>query len=103
MKAPDNYRGENYKVWGCVSQFDAATGPDTFRAQASYQMEKNWYSNGSNAVFMGAATQLADFAKNDVVQMNVVVFGSYVYVTQNGGSTTVPSFMVWDIERVGSC
>jgi len=103
VKAPDNYKGDEDKVWGCISQFDANTGPDQFLARASYRMEKNWNSNGSVAVFMGDATQLADFGVHDIVQMNVFVFGSYTYPTKNGGTATVPAFMVGDIEKVGSC
>ena len=49
VKAPDTYLGKAYKVWGCISQFDAATGADSFRAQASYRNETYWYSDGVNA------------------------------------------------------
>ncbi len=105
VKAPDNYLGNTYKVWGCISQFDAATGDDTFRAQASYRnlAEAYWYLDGVNAVFTGDATQLADYVETDVVQMNVIGLGSYTYATQIGGSTTVPLFEVNTIKRIGSC
>jgi hypothetical protein len=39
VKAPDNYIGDTYKLWGCITQFDAATGIDSFRAEASYRNE----------------------------------------------------------------
>jgi hypothetical protein len=103
VKAPDNYMGKAYKVWACISQFDAATGTDSFRAQASYRQESYWYTNGSNAVFTGDESQLADYVESDMVVMNVLSLGSLKYGTQIGGSTTAPAFMVVDITRKGSC
>jgi hypothetical protein len=103
VKAPDNYLANTYKIWACITQFDAATGPDTFRGQASYQKLTYWYTDGANAVFTGDATELADFVTDDIVQMNVVSLGSLSYDTQLGGSTTVPAFDVISITRMGSC
>ncbi|HEY8867784.1 MAG TPA: Ig-like domain-containing protein, partial [Candidatus Limnocylindrales bacterium] len=102
-KAPDSYIAKGYKVWGCITQFDAATGLGMFRAQASYRDETYWYTDGKNAFFSGDQTQLTDFVQNDVVVMNVVDLGSYTYDTQNGGSTTVPEFQIDKIQRKGSC
>jgi hypothetical protein len=105
VKSPDSYLGNGYKVWACITQFDAATGLDSFRGQASFRKESlyNWYSNASNAFFSGDATQLADFVSDDVVSMSVMSLGSFSYDTQNGGNTTVPLFQVVKIARVGSC
>ena len=103
VKSPDKYLGNAYKVWGCITQFDAATGSDTFRAQASYRQESYWFTGGSNAVFSGNETQLADFVQDDIVSMDVLSLGSLSYDTQLGGSTTVPAFMVVNITRNGSC
>jgi hypothetical protein len=103
VKDPDKYLGNAYQVWGCISQFDAATGNDSFRAQASYAKQAYWYSDGDNALFTGDADHLADFVADDVVRMNVVSLGSFSYDTQIGGSTTVPLFLVDAISRQGSC
>jgi len=104
VKAPDTYLGKAYKVWGCISQFDAATGADSFRAQASYRNETYWYSDGVNAFFTGDEAKLADFVAKDVVAMSVLSLGSYSYDTQNGGNTTVPMFQIVTIKRIsGSC
>jgi hypothetical protein len=103
VKAPDSYIGKTYKIWGCITQFDAATGLDTFRAQASYRNETYWYSDGVNAVFNGSEARLSDFVEDDLVQMNVEVLGSYSYDTSIGGSLTVPMFEVVKITRKGSC
>jgi hypothetical protein len=104
VKAPDNYTGKAYKVYGCITQFDAATGTEQFRAQASYQNEDYWYTNGANALFSGVESKLADYVEGDIVSMKVMSLGSYSYDTQNGGNTTVPLFMVVSIARLpGSC
>ncbi len=103
VKAPDNFIGKGYKVWACITQFDAATGLDSFRAQASYRKENYWYTNGVNSFFSGNEKQLDDYVEDDLVSMSVVSFGSYSYDTQNGGNTTAPIFEVVKIARKGSC
>ena len=103
VKAPDNYVGKGYKVWACITQFDAATGLGSFRGQASNAKEEFWFSDGSNAFFEGSEDGLADFVQNDIVAMDVVAEGSYSYDTQNGGNTTVPMFLVMKISRQGDC
>ena len=103
VKAPDTYLGKAYQVWGCITQFDAATGQGAFRAQAAYAKVAYWYTDGQNTFFTGDAAALAPFVANDVVAMNVISTGSYSYNTQSGGNTTVPSFQVDKITASGSC
>ena len=103
VKSPDTYLGKGYVLWGCITQFDAATGPDSFRAQASYKNQEWWYSDGVNAFFNGDEARLADFVADDIVYMKVVSLGSFSYDTQNGGNTTVPLFEVVSIKRKGGC
>ena len=103
VKAPDKYFGRTYQVWACISQFDAATGADTFRGQGSNKKRSYWYLDADNALFTGDEDQLSDFVQDDVVLMRVTVLGSFSYDTQNGGNTTVPSFEVDRISRKGSC
>lgn len=102
VKAPDKYLGKGYQLWGCVTQFDAATGTDTFRANASYRKEPDWYV-GDNAFFVGTEKMLGDVVTGDIVSMNAVGLGSFSYDTQAGGNTTVPLFRVTKIARKGSC
>ncbi|GAA1601952.1 hypothetical protein [Catellatospora bangladeshensis] len=40
-KNPDSYIGKTYVVYGVVTQFDAATGDDTFRADISHKNMTN--------------------------------------------------------------
>ncbi len=102
VKAPDNFLGQGLKVWACITQFDAATGEESFLGNASYKKLKYWYQ-GENSMFTGAANRLADFVEGDVVVMNTVGLGSFSYETQIGGNTTVPLFQVVKITRKGSC
>jgi hypothetical protein len=103
VKSPDRYEGKRYQVWACISQFDAATGPDTFRAEASNKREQYWFLDSTNALFTGDESRLDDFVEDDVVWMNVVGGGSFEYETTLGGSMTVPVFVVISIKRKGSC
>jgi hypothetical protein len=103
VKNPDAYLGKTYQVWACITQFDSATGPDTFRAQASNKKQEYWYSDADNALFSGDADRLSDFVQDDVVQMNVTSLGSFSYDTQIGGNTTVPLFSIDKISHKGSC
>lgn len=103
VKSPDAKAGNAYFVWACITQFDAATGPEGFLAQASNAKREYWYTDGDNAVFTGTAAQLADFVEHDVVAARVISNGSYSYDTQAGGNTTVPAFEVQAISAEGSC
>ena len=103
IKSPDRYIGKGYVVWACITQFDAATGDDSFRGEASNKNREYWFSDGENTYFSGDTDRLADFVTDDVVVMNVTSLGSYTYDTTLGGSTTVPWFYVDKITRKGSC
>lgn len=102
-KSPDKYLGKTYVLWACITQFDAATGTDSFRADASNKRREYWYE-GVNTMFTGTAAQLEDVVTDDIVLMNVKSLGSFSYDTQIGGNTTVPHFEVEKITRAkGSC
>jgi hypothetical protein len=80
---------------GDPDEFDAATGPDSFRGQGSNKKREYW--------FTGDEAGLADFVRDDVVVMNMVPLGFYSSDTQAGGNTTAPWFQVVKITRKGSC
>ena len=88
---------------GLHLQFDAATGPEDFLANASYRKETYWSLYGENADFTGKESKLSDFVEGDMVYMKVVSNGSLSYDTQAGGNTTVPTFDIVSISRKGSC
>jgi hypothetical protein len=103
VKTPDSYTGKTYQLWACITQFDAATGTDTFRAQASNTKQEYWYSDGENVLFNGDEDRLADFVEDDIVFMKVTSLGAFDYDTQIGGNTTAPLFMIDSISHKGSC
>ena len=103
VKSPDKHYGESYVVWACITQFDAATGDEVFRGEASNKNRAYWYLDGDNAIFTGTARQLRRFVKDDVVEMKANSLGSFTYDTQIGGESTVPMFYVHSIHRRGSC
>jgi hypothetical protein len=103
IKAPDDYLGKGYYVWACITQFDAATGTDTFRGDAAYKKLEYWSLDGENSFFVGEESRLEDFVADDIVYMKVTSLGSYTYDTSIGGSLTVPMFSVDSISRKGSC
>jgi hypothetical protein len=103
VKDPDAHLGETYQLWACISQFDAATGPDTFRGQASNKNEDFWYSDAVNAFFVGLPFDLADYVEDDVVFMDILAQGAFSYDNTSGGTTTAPIFGVVSISLKGSC
>ncbi|MBM2621062.1 hypothetical protein JIG36_36735 [Actinoplanes sp. LDG1-06] len=97
-KTPDDYIGKTYVVYGVVTQFDAATGPDGFRADADGVRHRDEYDYDTNSLFLGDAALLADLVEDDQFVAKVTVAGSYSYDTQIGGSTTAPQFYVASIQ-----
>ncbi|MEU8080731.1 hypothetical protein AB0B31_35395 [Catellatospora citrea] len=93
-KDPDSYIGKTYIVYGVVTQFDAATGEDTFRADISHKNMAHSYEYDTNTLLAGLTTQLKNVVEDDEFRANVTVMGSYSYDTQIGGSTTVPLLQV---------
>jgi hypothetical protein len=93
-KNPDSYVGKTYVVYGSVTQFDAATGDDTFRANIAHKNMAYSYEYDTNTLLNGSPTQLKSVVQDDEFRANVTVMGSFSYDTQIGGSTTVPQLRV---------
>ena len=103
LDAAERTVAKGYQVWACITQFDTATGRESFRAAASYRKEPSWSRLATNAYFNGTEKQLASISPGDVVQMNVVGLGAFAYPTTANGSTTLPTFYVAKVSRKGSC
>ena len=99
LKDPDANIGKVFKIWGEVSQFDSATGTDTFRAQISHQREQYWYTDGHSVILTGNASDLTDYIEDDVFLATIEVGGSTTYSNIMGGGNTVPTFTIHKIER----
>lgn len=104
VKDPDSFAGKAYRIYGVVTQFDAATGSNGFRADTGATKLKadDWYEFDQNSVLTGDESVLAEVVQDDLFQANVIVAGSYTYDTQIGGSTTVPAFEIQEISVYGS-
>lgn len=93
-KNPDSYVGDTYIVYGQVTQFDAATGVDTFRANVGARNMPYEFDYDTNTLMQGDAAKLRNLVGDDEFQAKVTVLGSFTYDTQIGGSTTVPLLRV---------
>lgn len=93
-KNPDAYSGKTYVVYGVVTQFDAATGDDGFRADVGHKNMAEDYEYQTNTVLTGQAAMLANLVEGDEFRANVSVLGSYSYDTQIGGNTVAPSLSI---------
>ena len=93
-KDPDSFIGKTYVVYGEVTQFDAATGTDTFRADTGpkkLRVSYGYVDYGQNTILTGKESRLKKLVEGDCFTAKVTVLGSYSYDTQAGGNTTVPS------------
>lgn len=103
VKDPDSHVGERFVVYGHVTQFDSATGTDTFLASTSSNRSGDWFDYDTNTLASSDdASLFKNVVEDDLVTMYVDVLGSFSYDTQIGGNTTVPHLAVNIIEVTGS-
>lgn len=101
-KNPDSFTGRKIVLYGVVTQADAATGTDIFRANtASEPMGASYNYDENTIVTAKDESVIADIVKGDFVTMYVEVKGSQSYDTQIGGSTTAPLVQVNVINVTG--
>lgn len=101
LKKPDNYIGEKYIIYGQVTQFDSATGDDTFRADTAHRNTMSYgFFDGENTVLSGSAKKLDDLVADDVFRASVTVLGYVDYDTQIGGEATVALLKVNSIKVI---
>jgi hypothetical protein len=98
---PDSAVGDTIVVFAEVTQFDAATGTDTFRANVGATRPAAEYELETNTILSGDEAVLNDVVAGDVLEVHAVVAGAVDYETQIGGSTTVPLLAVAQVENVG--
>ncbi|MET8467427.1 hypothetical protein [Micromonospora zamorensis] len=97
-KDPDGYLGKTYIVYGRVTQFDAATGTDSFRADVAHRRMAEDYDYETNTILNGSESDLDNLVEDDIFRANVTVLGSFSYDTQTGGETTVALLQVDSIK-----
>ena len=93
---PDSYIGQTFTVTGTVTQHDANTGADEFRADAGPADNPN-----TNTIFDGSndGSQVAPLQVGQNFTAAVSVEGSISYTTTLGGSTTAPELRVVSITQ----
>ena len=93
---PDSYTGQTFIVTGTVTQHDANTGADEFRADAGPADNPN-----TNTIFDGSndGSQVAVLQVGQNFTAEVSVEGSISYTTTLGGSTTAPELSVVSITQ----
>lgn len=104
-KDPDSYIGKTYLIYGEITQFDAATGTDTFRADTGpkkLRISYGYVDYDQNSFLQGVESKLKKLVEGDCFKAKVTVLGSFSYDTQAGGNTTVPLFQVDSISVYGS-
>jgi hypothetical protein len=104
-KDPDSYKGEAIIVYGEVTQFDATTGTDAFRADVDgvdHPPSYGYADFPTNTILGGEAETLSDIVEHDLFKAEVLVSGAYTYDTAMGGQTTVPLLRITRITRTGS-
>ncbi len=104
-KDPDSYIGKTYVVYGEITQFDSATGTDTFRADTGpkkLRISYGFVDYSQNTILSGSESKLKKLVEGDCFTAKVTVLGSYSYDTQIGGNTTVPLLQVDSISVYGS-
>ncbi|TCK26882.1 proline-rich domain-containing protein [Pseudonocardia endophytica] len=96
-KDPTAHIGESIVVYGTVTQFDAATGTDSFRANVDGVRQQNEYEYETNTFLTGDVSTLSDVVNGDTFRAEVVVGQPYTYTTTMGGQMTVPTLSVTKI------
>jgi hypothetical protein len=103
-KDPEAHAGERVIVYGQVTQFDAATGTDNFRANVDGVVHKPEYGYAdyeTNTLLSGDEGTLKDVVEGDLFKAEVTVDGAKSYDTAIGGNTTAPQLTVTKIEVIG--
>ncbi|MEU4393463.1 hypothetical protein [Kribbella sp. NPDC023855] len=104
-KDPDAHIGEAITVHGTVTQFDAATGTDTFRANMDgikHRPSYGFVDYPTNTLLTNVSGDVSDLIEDDLFTARVLVLGSFSYDTQIGGTTTVPHLSVISLTKTGS-
>lgn len=99
---PDSHQGEKYRLYGYVTQADAATGDVTIRVNTSpVQQGRRFYYDVNTMVFSGRDGVFSDVVRDDHVKMLVEVEGALSYDTMIGGSATAVTVAAYDVEVIG--
>ncbi|GAA3231638.1 DUF4190 domain-containing protein [Oerskovia jenensis] len=100
-KDPEAYVGDKIVLYAEVTQFDAATGSDSFRAGTGAEQPSSPFELDVNTLLSGDRSILADVTVGDVLKVHAIVEGATTYDTVMGGGMTAPVLEVAAVEDVG--
>ena len=92
-------------MYGQVTQFDAATGTQGFRANVDgieHKPRYGWADYETNTILGGDPTILSEVVQDDLFKAEATVVGAYTYETTLGGQLTAPQLQVTKITVIGS-
>lgn len=103
-KDPGSHIGERVIVYGQVTQFDASTGTEGFRANVDGVVHKPKYGFAdydTNTILGGDEGLLREVVQGDLFKAEVTVLGAYTYETTLGGQLTVPKLQITKVDVIG--
>ncbi|RZT83661.1 hypothetical protein EV383_0473 [Pseudonocardia sediminis] len=101
-KDPESSEGKRVVVYGRITQFDAATGRTSFRADVRgtpFPSDENYPDGMVNTILDGSESDLLPLVEGDVFRAEATVTDATTYDTQIGGQTVAPHLDVTAIER----
>lgn len=102
-KDPDASEGKRIVVHGRITQFDAATGRTSFRADVRstpFPVDEIRPEGTVNTLLDGSETDLGPLVEGDAFRAEATVTDATSYATQLGGQTVVPHLDVTAIRRL---
>ncbi|MFH5227860.1 DUF2510 domain-containing protein [Antrihabitans spumae] len=102
VKDPDAHAGQKVVVYGRVTQFDSATGPQNMLVRTANAPQDSVFDYDINTMVEASSQTLKPVVEDDLVTIYAEVVGSYTYDTQRGGNTTVPKLRANIVEVTGS-
>lgn len=99
---PESHEGEEFVLYGRVTQADAITGSSIIRVDTSAtQKSRAFYYDVNTMVNAGESGVFDDVVGDDLIKLLVTVDGSMSYETAIGGSTTAVEVTAYDIDVIG--
>ncbi|MBM4686266.1 hypothetical protein GS532_21280 [Rhodococcus hoagii] len=99
-KDPTKHIGERIVVFGEISQFDSATGPNLFMANTAAEQASDYWGLETSAVVTGKPGLFDDVVADDVVKIWATVTGDWTYDTALKVPRTVLSLQANMIEVI---
>lgn len=100
-KDPDASEGKRIVVYGRITQFDAATGRTSFRADVRstpFSGDETFPDGTVNTLLDGSEADLGPLVEGDVFRAEATVTDATSYATQIGGQTVAPHLDVTAIQ-----